>query len=86
MSEVWRIQYNRNRYWLLKYLEGKAGQKEEAIVLSKRKHNYLLLLTEYMLECTLPLSAGVNLKPEDMVQVTLQHVNARKDVISVFLG
>ena len=86
MSEVWRIQYNRNRYWLLKFLEAKTGQKEEAIVLSKRKTNYLILLTEYMLECTLPLSAGVNLKPEDMIQVTLQHVNARKDVISVFLG
>ena len=70
----------------MKYLEGKAGQKEEAIVLGKRKHNYLLLLTEYMLECNLPLSAGVSLKPEDMVQVTLQHVNARRDVISVFLG
>jgi len=86
MSEVWRIQYNRNRYWLLKFLEAKTGQKEEAIVLSKRKSNYLILLTEYMLECTLPLSSGVNLKPEDMVQVTLQHVDARRDVISVFLG
>jgi len=86
MSEVWRIQTNRNRYWLLKYLEAKTGQKEEAIVLSRRKNNYLILLTEYMLECTLPLSAGVNLKPEDMIQVTLQHVNARRDVISVFLG
>jgi len=86
MSEVWRIQSNRNRYWLLKYLEAKTGQKEEAIVLSRRKNNYLILLTEYMLECTLPLSAGVNLKPEDMIQVTLQHVNARRDVISVFLG
>ncbi|MEW6672235.1 MAG: ribonuclease catalytic domain-containing protein [Thermodesulfobacteriota bacterium] len=86
MSEVWRIQYNRNRYWLMKYLEGKIGQKEEAIVLSKRKSNYLLLLTEYMMECNLPLSGGVNLKPQDMVQVTLQHVNARRDVLTVFLG
>jgi exoribonuclease-2 len=86
MSEVWRIQYNRNRYWLLKHMEGRIGQKEEAIVLSKRKTHYLLLLTGYMLECNLPLSGGMNLKPEDMVQVTLQHVNARRDVITVFLG
>lgn len=86
MSEVWRIQYGRNRYWLLKYLEGKIGRKEEAIVLSKRKNNYLILLTEYMIECSLPLSSGINLKPEDIVQVTLQHVNARRDVITVFLG
>jgi exoribonuclease-2 len=86
MSEVWRIQYGRNRYWLLKYLKDRIGQKEEAIVLSRRKNNYLILLTEYMLECNLPLSSGINLKPEDMIQVTLQHVNARKDILSVYLG
>lgn len=86
MSEASRIQYSRNRYWLLKYLEPKCGQKEAALVLGRRKTCYLILLTEYMLECTLPLSQGVNLKPEDVIQVTLQHVNARKDVLTVFLG
>lgn len=86
MSEASRIQYNRNRYWLLKYLESKCGQKEAALVLGRRKIGYLILLTEYMLECVLPLSQGVNLKPEDVIQVTLQHVNARKDVLTVFLG
>ncbi|MFC1815137.1 ribonuclease catalytic domain-containing protein [Thermodesulfobacteriota bacterium] len=86
MSDVRRIQSNRNRYWLFKYLEGKIGQKEEAVVLVKRRNNYQILLTEYMLECSLPLSSGVNLEPEALIQVTLQHVSARKDVIAVFLG
>jgi len=86
MATVGRIQFHRNRYWLLKYLEDRIGQKEEAIVIGKRRSNYLVLLTEYMIESTLPLSMGIDLKPESLVQVTVQHVDARKDVLTVFLG
>ena len=86
MSNAAKIQYNRHRYWILKFLEKRIGQKEEAIVLYKRRNSYLVLMPEYMIECDLPLSEGINLKPEDLIQVTIQHVNARKDVLSVFMG
>jgi exoribonuclease-2 len=86
MSHVAKVQYNRNRYWLLKYLEKHIGQKEEAIVLYKKRNSYQILLTEYLIECELPLSSGISLKPEDLIQVTIQHANARKDVVSVFMG
>jgi exoribonuclease-2 len=86
MSHVAKIQFNRHRYWLLKYLEKQIGQKEEAIVLFKKRNNYQILLKEYMIECELPLSRGIELKPEDLIQVTIQHANARKDVLSVFMG
>jgi exoribonuclease-2 len=39
-----------------------------------------------MLECDLPLSSGIELKPEDLIQVTIQHVDARKGLVSVFMG
>ena len=86
MSYVSKIQRSRHRYWLLKYLEGKIREEQEAIVLFKRKENYQVLLTEYMIECDLPVSSGINLKPQDLIHVTIQHVNARKDVISVFVS
>ena len=86
MSRVSLIQRNRNRYWLLKYLETRIGNKEEAIVLAKRRNGYQILLTEYMLECDLPISGGMELKPEDLIQVTLQQANARRDTLSVFMG
>ena len=85
MSNVLRIQSRRNRYWLLKYLEKKIGQREKAIVLSKRKDSYMVLVTQYMIECELPLPGGVNLKPEDLIYVTIQYVNARKGAVSIFL-
>ena len=86
ISNVSRIQYTRHRYWLLKYLESRIGRKEEAIVLNKQRNNYQILLKEYMIECNLPLSSDIDLKPEDLIQVTIQYVNARKDALSVYFG
>ncbi|MFH0729131.1 MAG: RNB domain-containing ribonuclease [Pseudomonadota bacterium] len=86
MGYVGKLQFRRNRYWLLKYLEHRTGQKEEAIVLSKRNNGYQILLTEYMLECFMPLAGGINLKPEDVIRVTIQNINPGNDVISVFMG
>ncbi len=86
MKYVPKLQYSRNRFWLLKYLESLIGQKEEAVVLSKRKDGYQILLPAYMIECLMPLPGGVKLKPEDCIRVIFQHVNARKDNLVVFMG
>lgn len=85
-GSVSRIQYARQRYWLLKHLETKIGEKTEATVLAKRRNNYTILLNEYMMECGLPLSSGIDLKPEDLVQVKIQYANARSDMIAVYMG
>lgn len=86
MSYVSKIQFRRKRYWLFKFLESRIGNKEEAIVLDRRKNSYLTLIPEYMLECNLPMTSGISLKPEDLVRITIQHVNARKDLLSVYIG
>ena len=71
---------------MLKYLESRVGCKEEAIVLGRRRHSYQILLKEYLLECDLATSSGIELKPEDLINVTIQHANARRDMLSVFMG
>ncbi len=86
MSRVAQVQAARQRYWLLRHLERRVGQKEEAIVLQRRRNGYQVLLTEYMLECDLPDAGGPELFPEDLIQVTLQAVNARKDQIVLAIG
>ena len=85
MTNVLGIQYRRKRYWLLKCLEKKAGEKKEAIVLFKRKNNCQVLLTDYMMECNLPVSNSIELRPEALIQVTIQHDNAKKDTLSIVL-
>ena len=86
LGQVGRIQFRRHRYWLLKYLQDRMGQKEEALVLYKKRDGYMILLQNYMLECRLSGAEGFTLRPEDLVQVTIQHVNARNDVLTVVLG
>ena len=86
MSHVPRIQHGRHRYWLLKYLEQRIGEKEEAIVLKKQRNHYQILLSNYMIECDLPISGGFVLKPEDLIQVTIQNVRAREEQIAVYIG
>jgi len=85
-GNVARIQQNRMRYWVLRYLEKCIGQKEEAIVLLAFKKNYRILLPQYMIECDLPITSGVELKPEDLIQVTIQRVRARENLLTVFMG
>lgn len=81
-----QVQMKRNRYWLLKCLEKKIGSQEEAIVLDTRRGKYTILLTAYLTECNLISSGNWNLKPQDLVRVTIQHVDARRDVLTVILG
>ena len=71
---------------MLKYLERRIGQKEDALVLMKRRNGYAILLTDYMIECPLSGAEGIKLKPEDLIRVTVQHVNARNDALTVYLG
>lgn len=85
LQHVSRLQFQRHRYWLLRYLEKRIGSREEAVVLEKRRDSYQVMLPAYMLECKIPQSGGGNLRPGDFIRVTLQHVNARNDLISLYL-
>ncbi|MFO7557954.1 MAG: ribonuclease catalytic domain-containing protein [Desulfobacterales bacterium] len=86
MRNAGRIQFMRHRYWLLKILEEQTGQKKEAIVLDKRRDEYIVVLTEIMLECKLSQSSGTSLKPGDLIQITIQHADAQNDILSIFMG
>ncbi len=86
MSNVGRVQFQRNRYWLLKYLKRRIGEKTPGLVLYRKRNSHHVLLTEFMIECDLPISSGVDLKPEDSIEVTIQRVDPRKDVLNVFMS
>ena len=77
---TWVIQYK------LSLILPMRSKKESFVVLSKKRTGFQILLKEYLIECDLSLPSGIDLKPEDLVQVKIQHVNARRDVVSVFMG
>ena len=86
VSTIVRIQQRRHRYWILKHLEKKVGRKFEATVLMKRRNTFQVLIPDYMLECDLPLHGGIDLRPEDLVQVTIQRADARRDILNISIG
>ncbi|MBF0378504.1 MAG: RNB domain-containing ribonuclease [Desulfamplus sp.] len=84
VNNTGKIQTLRRKYWLLRYLEKMKGCKEEAIVLDCRRDFYTVLLKEYMLEWKMP-AGGLSLKPGDVIHVTIQHADARRDILSLFV-
>lgn len=84
VTNTGKIQYQRRRYWLFKYLETMKGSTCEAIVLDVRRDFYMVILKDYMLEWRIS-SSGLNLKPGDLINVTIQHADARRDQLSLFV-
>ncbi len=84
IANAGRVQASRKRYWITKYLESKRGTAYEALVLDCHRDHYTVLIKEFMLEAKLPPS-GIRLKNGDIVQVTIQHADARRDQLSLFV-
>ena len=84
IANAGRVQASRKRYWIIKYLESKRGTAYEALVLDCHRDHYTVLIKEFMLEAKLPPS-GIRLKHGDIVQVTIQHADARRDQLSLFV-
>ena len=54
--------------------------------MNRRRKCYQVLIPDYMIECELPLVSGLDLKPEDLLQVTIQRVDARRDILQISIG
>jgi exoribonuclease-2 len=83
IANAGRVQSARKRYWIIKYLEGQKGCNYEALVLDRYRDHYNVLIKEFMFEAKLPPS-GIKLKHGDIIQVTIQHADARRDQLSLF--
>jgi len=83
MANAGRVQGARKRYWLIKHLESMRGSSFETLVLDCHRDYYNILIKELMMEARLPHS-GLKLKVGDILQVTIQHADARRDQLSLF--
>jgi len=86
MRRAGQLKTRRLRYWLLKHLSARVGQKLEALVLDKTPHRYRLMLPDILLELFMTAPATVKLSPGDTVLVRLDRVNPRADQIKVSLA
>lgn len=86
MRRAGQLKARRLRYWLLKYLAARVGQKQEALVLEALPHRYRLIFPELLLELFLAAPAGIRLSPGDYLMVRLDKVSPREDQIKVSLA
>lgn len=80
------LKTRRLRYWLLKYLMGKVGQKAPALVLESLPNRYRLMFPDLLLEFFFPAPATAKLTPGDTIMVRLDRVSPREDQIKVSLA
>ena len=73
----------RHRYWLIKYLEGRVGQRLAALVLEKSPWRLLVLLLDVLLITELPLNSGTKAAPGDRISVRLERANALDNVLKL---
>jgi exoribonuclease II len=83
IANAGRVQSLRKRYWITKHLESMRGCTFEALVLDCYRDHYNILLKEFMLEAKLP-TGGIKPKNGDIIQVTIQHADARREQLSLF--
>ena len=86
MRRAGQIKSRRLRYWLLKYLAGRLGQKMEALVLEAMPYRYRLIFPDILLELTLATSGSMKFSPGDTILVRLDKVSPREDLIKVSLA
>jgi exoribonuclease-2 len=86
MRRAGQMKTRRLRYWLLKHLSTRVGQKLEALVLDSLPHRYRLMLPDILLELFMTAPVTVKLSPGDTVLVRLDRVNPREDQIKVSLA
>jgi hypothetical protein len=68
---------------LIKYLEDKVGKILPALVLNQLLNRCVLLLTDYLLEVSIPSSPADSLSPGTTIEIKLESADAQKGTIRV---
>ncbi len=71
----------RHRYWLLRHLEGKVGQRLPALLIDKGARRIQVLLLDTLLEADLPVSQAPRIEAGSTVSVRLERADALDNLV-----
>lgn len=80
------MERERQRYFLLRYLESRKTQPFEAVVLYHFPRFYLVQITELGFNVALGNTVGGSLRPYDRVIIRIEKIDPREDKLTVSLG
>ncbi len=72
-----RLQWRRERYWLIKYMEKRIGHIFDAVILDQSASRYRIIIPAFLLEFDVFDSRINNLHPGEKVQVKIEQARAR---------
>jgi exoribonuclease-2 len=73
----------RHRYWILKYLEPKVGQRLTGLVIDSGPRRTHLLLEEFLLDVVMPYHQSMKVSPGDTVSVKLARIDPLGDIVKL---
>jgi exoribonuclease II len=79
------MERERQRYFLMKYLDQNRNEELDAIVLNRFPRFYLVQLTKYCFNAALFAPGGVNLGPGNRCVVQVEKINPREDRLALSL-
>ncbi len=83
LSRANMVRQQRHRYWILRYLEGKEGQRVNAMVVSRGPKRVHLLLADCLFDVDLPVNPSFPVDPGDTVKVTIVRSKPLDNVLRV---
>jgi exoribonuclease-2 len=83
LSKVGLVEELTEQYWIMRYLEKKAGSTTTAVILDRFSHRYLVHLEEYLLEVDMATASGREFEPGDQVLVRVERSHARTGTLKV---
>jgi len=83
LSRAANVRVQRQRYWVLRFLEQKEGQKLHALVLFKGPRRISMMLTCCLLDFDLPANPANPVDPGDTVIVKIARVNALDNLLRI---
>jgi exoribonuclease-2 len=78
-----QVRYLRQRYWILKHLEAKTGERVPATVITRGPKRVHLFLEEFMLDVDLPLNPTFKVSAGDTVLIKLAKVDSLSNIFKV---
>jgi len=83
LSKANQVRHLRQRYWILKYLKAKTGERLPAIVIERGHKRVHLFLKEFMLDADLPVNQAFKVTPGDTVLVKLSKVDPLSNIFKI---
>jgi exoribonuclease-2 len=78
-----QVKYLRQRYWILKYLQAKSGERLPALVIDSGPKRIHIFLEEFLLDADLPLNQAFKVSAGDTVLVRLAKVDPLSNILRI---